>query len=492
MGPSSMCSDIHQFQLIETPAFGWLWNGAMAEVWTSTESTAISESGYGRERGRQENRFVHHEEKPWKNSHRIDKEDEVAWSDASSNDNSRSRETRRRNRSPDGSDIRDGTRRGRLLTEIPSDSPSPSPSRVRQRTASHGTGDDIRLLMPSPLAMRDHRSDESHSESHKSGRSASSQHRDGVRDRQTQDSRFRDSQGTSQVTDRGNGRDHSLESEARSRARSPARHSASRPTPSRHDRSSHQSTGRRNLDRDDRQHRRTGRHGGSKHSHSSGETSSRYRDSASDEIADSSQRGHSPRSSTKMHRGGSQAVQLEQLSEHSSPSRTRSMEDVGHKVRRVQHRQKRSPSPSSRSLSASPMVAVTNRGHKADSRQRDREDVRTDDDRHRQHHQQHNKDARDATRSAWEAAVRNGLRAGTMAALDCHDTPGDWLGDKGTRVATAALKAAIVDTYMEHRHPQSVNGFRHTAMRQAAEYAITNALAGPLMQLAAEERRRRR
>ncbi|KAL1911330.1 hypothetical protein Sste5344_002710, partial [Sporothrix stenoceras] len=86
--------------------------------------------------------------------------------------------------------------------------------------------------------------------------------------------------------------------------------------------------------------------------------------------------------------------------------------------------------------------------------------------------------------SKWESAARNALRAGTMAALSSHGAPGSWLGNKGTRVATAALGAALVDTYMGHRHPNSMNGIRHTAMRQAAEYAISSIVAEPIMERA--------
>lgn len=70
--------------------------------------------------------------------------------------------------------------------------------------------------------------------------------------------------------------------------------------------------------------------------------------------------------------------------------------------------------------------------------------------------------------------------------------PGGWLGDKGTRVATAALGSAIVDTYMSHQHPNSVNGIRHTALRQAAEYTIKNTISGPIRHLAEEERQKQR
>ncbi|CAK7239500.1 MAG: hypothetical protein STHCBS139747_000931 [Sporothrix thermara] len=92
--------------------------------------------------------------------------------------------------------------------------------------------------------------------------------------------------------------------------------------------------------------------------------------------------------------------------------------------------------------------------------------------------------------SAWESAARNALRAGTMAAITNYSAPGKWLGDKGKRVATAALGAALVDTYMGHRHPESVNGVRHTAMRQVAEYAINSIVAEPIMQRAARHRTR--
>ncbi|KIH92252.1 hypothetical protein SPBR_02873 [Sporothrix brasiliensis 5110] len=94
--------------------------------------------------------------------------------------------------------------------------------------------------------------------------------------------------------------------------------------------------------------------------------------------------------------------------------------------------------------------------------------------------------------SKWESAARNALRAGTMAALTNHGAPGSWFGDKGSRVATAALGAALVDTYMGHRHPESLNGVRHMAMRQAAEYAINSIVAEPILERAARRKMGRR
>ncbi|ERT00818.1 hypothetical protein HMPREF1624_02051 [Sporothrix schenckii ATCC 58251] len=94
--------------------------------------------------------------------------------------------------------------------------------------------------------------------------------------------------------------------------------------------------------------------------------------------------------------------------------------------------------------------------------------------------------------SKWESAARNALRAGTMAALTNHGAPGSWFGDKGSRVATAALGAALVDTYMGHRHPESLNGVRHMAMRQAAEYAINSIVAEPILERAARRKMSRR
>jgi hypothetical protein len=69
-------------------------------------------------------------------------------------------------------------------------------------------------------------------------------------------------------------------------------------------------------------------------------------------------------------------------------------------------------------------------------------------------------------------AVKTALHTGAATAWGMRNDPGPWLGEKGTKVATAALGAALVDTFMTKKHPQKVGGKRHGAMRQVAEVAL--------------------
>jgi len=66
-----------------------------------------------------------------------------------------------------------------------------------------------------------------------------------------------------------------------------------------------------------------------------------------------------------------------------------------------------------------------------------------------------------------------------MAALKLRDDPSPWIGSKGAKIATAALSAAAVDTFMEQKHPHRKGGLRHTMMRQATQLAIGNLVMKP-------------
>lgn len=86
----------------------------------------------------------------------------------------------------------------------------------------------------------------------------------------------------------------------------------------------------------------------------------------------------------------------------------------------------------------------------------------------------------DRKTSLWSDAAQCAMEAGAMAALRLRNDPGDWLGSKGTRVATAALGAAVVDTFVKHKHPQKKGGLRHVAARHLAQAAIGNLLVRPV------------
>jgi hypothetical protein len=61
-----------------------------------------------------------------------------------------------------------------------------------------------------------------------------------------------------------------------------------------------------------------------------------------------------------------------------------------------------------------------------------------------------------------------------------RNEPGPWMGAKGTKVATAALGAALVDTFMGQKHPKKVGGVRHKAMRRATEAALGKVIVEPV------------
>jgi hypothetical protein len=80
--------------------------------------------------------------------------------------------------------------------------------------------------------------------------------------------------------------------------------------------------------------------------------------------------------------------------------------------------------------------------------------------------------------NAWETALRSGMKAATIAALKMSTQKGS-IYEKVPRVATAALGAAVVDSFLTARHPDAKGGTRHAVIRQVAELAIGNLVAKP-------------
>ncbi|KAM0325054.1 hypothetical protein ACHAQA_007591 [Verticillium albo-atrum] len=79
------------------------------------------------------------------------------------------------------------------------------------------------------------------------------------------------------------------------------------------------------------------------------------------------------------------------------------------------------------------------------------------------------------------AATRVALQAGAQAAYKLRDDPSPWMGEKGVRVATAALGAGLVDGFVgSKRSGLKKGGMRHQAMRQAAEAGIRNLVVQPV------------
>ncbi|KAK1973452.1 hypothetical protein LZ30DRAFT_610770 [Colletotrichum cereale] len=81
-------------------------------------------------------------------------------------------------------------------------------------------------------------------------------------------------------------------------------------------------------------------------------------------------------------------------------------------------------------------------------------------------------------------AAQTAFRVGSQAALEMRSEPGPWIGEKGTRVATAALGAALVDTFVGHKATGMKGGMRHQALRQACEMGIRNFVVQPTVNTA--------
>ncbi|OLN86118.1 hypothetical protein CCHL11_05183 [Colletotrichum chlorophyti] len=81
-------------------------------------------------------------------------------------------------------------------------------------------------------------------------------------------------------------------------------------------------------------------------------------------------------------------------------------------------------------------------------------------------------------------AAQTAFRVGSQAAYQMRKEPGPWIGEKGTRVATAALGAALVDTFVGHKASNMKGGMRHQALRQACELGIRNFVMQPAVNTA--------
>jgi len=86
--------------------------------------------------------------------------------------------------------------------------------------------------------------------------------------------------------------------------------------------------------------------------------------------------------------------------------------------------------------------------------------------------------------AAFGEAAQTAFRVGSQAAMEMRSEPGPWIGEKGTRVATAALGAALVDTFVGHKATGMKGGMRHQALRQACEMGIRNFVVQPTVNTA--------
>ncbi|KAK3991407.1 hypothetical protein QBC44DRAFT_323598 [Cladorrhinum sp. PSN332] len=76
-------------------------------------------------------------------------------------------------------------------------------------------------------------------------------------------------------------------------------------------------------------------------------------------------------------------------------------------------------------------------------------------------------------------ATKIAVETAALTALKLRDDPSPLLGPKGGKIAAAALSAAVVDTFIDKKHPKvRKGGLRHTVIRQATQLAIGNIVGG--------------
>ncbi|PSS02217.1 hypothetical protein BD289DRAFT_478887 [Coniella lustricola] len=75
----------------------------------------------------------------------------------------------------------------------------------------------------------------------------------------------------------------------------------------------------------------------------------------------------------------------------------------------------------------------------------------------------------------WQEAAKVAMQAGTVAAIKVGADSSPWTA-KGTKVASAALGAAVVDHVLK---PKTKGGIKYAAMRHLTELAVANLVVGP-------------
>lgn len=78
------------------------------------------------------------------------------------------------------------------------------------------------------------------------------------------------------------------------------------------------------------------------------------------------------------------------------------------------------------------------------------------------------------------------LQAGTVAACKVGSEPIPWTA-KGTKIASAALGAAVVDHVLQ---PKKKNGVKYTALRYLTEFAMGSIVVGPALGKVEQRRKR--
>ncbi|KAI1372741.1 hypothetical protein F4677DRAFT_240562 [Hypoxylon crocopeplum] len=91
-----------------------------------------------------------------------------------------------------------------------------------------------------------------------------------------------------------------------------------------------------------------------------------------------------------------------------------------------------------------------------------------------------------ATADRWQMAARAALEAGGLTAFRLRKDPGSWTGEKGAKVATAALGAAAIDAFIDKDPRQA----KSSGMKGFAENTISSLIASKLMGVKGPSRRR--
>ncbi|KAI1135618.1 hypothetical protein F5Y05DRAFT_166632 [Hypoxylon sp. FL0543] len=82
-----------------------------------------------------------------------------------------------------------------------------------------------------------------------------------------------------------------------------------------------------------------------------------------------------------------------------------------------------------------------------------------------------------AAAERWQMAARAALEAGGLTAFRLRKEPGSWTGDKGAKVATAALGAAAIDAFID-KDPRRA---KSNGMKGFAENTISSLIASKIM-----------
>ncbi|KAI0890878.1 hypothetical protein F4806DRAFT_484924 [Annulohypoxylon nitens] len=83
----------------------------------------------------------------------------------------------------------------------------------------------------------------------------------------------------------------------------------------------------------------------------------------------------------------------------------------------------------------------------------------------------------DAIADRWQMAARAALEAGGLTAFRLRKEPGSWTGEKGAKIATAALGAAAIDAFID-KDPRRA---RSSGVKGFAESTISSMIASKLM-----------